>query len=325
MDRKIEAIYAEKRKVADRNLELHMNQIRSQFPEVIAIKNDIASVYLKLGRAKISDDKDTESKLIKELEVLKAKKESMLKENGIDDDFFKIKYSCENCKDTGYLSTNKGRVKCSCLRLEEAKILYENSNMLSRLNRENFNSFDISIFDEHKNSDELFSQRENMMDIMSDVKAYVKGFDTINGKGLIFYGGVGLGKSFLCSCIGKELIDRGKRVLYYSTYDLMKLLSKFTFEKSGYAEAYPLDDYRKLDKVDLLIIDDLGSELTNSFVISELFNIINSRILKGKSTVVSTNLDITGLEDRYGERLYSRFLMHFSFYKFIGTDVRRKL
>ncbi|MGL5439907.1 MAG: ATP-binding protein [Filifactoraceae bacterium] len=325
MEREIERIFANRRKSAEIDLDIRMNRIHLELPELKELESDISKVYANLAKAKILGDLKCQEELREKLELLKKNRLNMISSKDITEGDLKIKYNCSKCEDTGYINNYKGRIKCDCLKLEEAKLLYKNSNMFFRLNRENFEKFDMNLFDNIKRDGQLFSQRENMEEILSDIKVYIQEFDSINERGLIFTGGVGLGKSFLCSCIGKELIDKGKTVIYYSAYDIMKLLSTVTFEKDVDSSNFNVDDFKKINKVDLLIIDDLGAELTNNFVTSELFNVINSRIIKGKSTIISTNLYPEDLRERYGERIYSRFSEYFNFYRFIGSDLRMRV
>ena len=131
-----------------------------------------------------------------------------------------------------------------------------------------------------------------------------------------------MGKSFMCSAIAKEMMDKGKSVVYYTANELVDMLQLYTFDRESFFKEHIIEDYRDLDDVDLLIIDDLGAELTNNFVKTSLFNIINNRIIKDKKLIISTNLNPMELKERYDERIFSRIIMYTDAYKFVGEDLR---
>ena len=135
---------------------------------------------------------------------------------------------------------------------------------------------------------------------------------------LFLYGSTGTGKTFLSHCIAHELIESAHCVLYFSAFDLFDRLAQNTFghkaqEDSGEKFIYDCD---------LLIIDDLGTELTNSFVSSQLFLCINERIARRKSTIISTNLKLEDFSATYSERTFSRIASNFQMLKLIGKDIR---
>ena len=129
---------------------------------------------------------------------------------------------------------------------------------------------------------------------------------------LLFYGTVGCGKSFLSCCVAKELIDRGKSVVYFSSAQLFDILYQNTLY-NGLEELY---------NYELVIIDDLGAEMTNSFVTTALFSFLNERILREKATIISTNLNLSDMKDRYSDRIASRIIQSFKLYKLSGPDIR---
>ena len=134
----------------------------------------------------------------------------------------------------------------------------------------------------------------------------------------MIYGDTGVGKTFLTHCIAKELLDRSFFVLYFTSFDLFDLLSKNTFQK----DRQSADMASFIYDCDLLIIDDLGTELTNSFVSSQLFCCINERIMNKKATIISTNLTMEDFLDTYSERTFSRVSSNYTMIKLIGNDIR---
>ena len=139
-------------------------------------------------------------------------------------------------------------------------------------------------------------------------------------KNIFFYGNTGVGKTFLSNCIAKELLDAGYSVIYFTAFQLFDILSKGVFEKDADAIAA----HQNIFDCDLLIIDDLGTELSNSFTTSQLFLCVNERILRQKSTIISTNLNLEQIAEIYSERTLSRISSNYSFIKLFGDDIRIK-
>jgi DNA replication protein DnaC len=149
----------------------------------------------------------------------------------------------------------------------------------------------------------------------------VQNFDSA-AENLFLYGSTGVGKTFLSHCIAKALLDSAHFVLYFSAYDLFDLMAKAAFSRKKDTETQENFIY----ECDLLIIDDLGTELTNSFVSSQLFLCINERLSRRKSTIISTNLKLENFSDTYSERTFSRIASNYRLIKLIGEDIRiRKL
>ncbi len=138
---------------------------------------------------------------------------------------------------------------------------------------------------------------------------------------MLFTGNTGLGKTFLSNCIAKEILDMGKTVLYQTAPIMLDNILDYRFGKSDYTELYD-----NIINVDLLIIDDLGAESLNSFKLSELFNIINARLLSQNKhvtkTIISTNLNMNNLMDTYSERIFSRLASYYNVCRFFGEDIR---
>ena len=138
---------------------------------------------------------------------------------------------------------------------------------------------------------------------------------------LFFYGDVGVGKTFLSTCIAKEIMNREYSVLYFSAPQLFNTLAKNAFDKND-IDAHNMCEY--IFDCDLLIIDDLGTEYTNAFIASQFFTCINERLLHRKSTIISTNLSLESLADLYTERSFSRITSRYSLLKIVGDDIRIK-
>ena len=243
--------------------------------------------------------------LRQELSSLRAEKEQILKKAGYPVDYMEMQYTCPDCKDTGYV----GQKKCHCFRQKEIELLYSSSRLQSVLEKENFSTLSYDVYDE--------TQRTSMPPIIRTCQEYALNFRR-DGKSMLFYGSVGTGKTFLSNCIAKDLLDKGFSVIYFTSFQLFELLSGAI---SGGSENFR-QAYEPLLESDLLILDDMGTELSNTFTVSKLFQILNERMLAGKSTIISTNLSLQDFRDIYSERVFSRITSSYTLLKFTGSDIR---
>lgn len=322
----IEYIYQRKRDQKIAELEYRKNVIYSANPELENMDKEVKLLNLEVTKFTVLKNDEARNSSQEKLSKAKQKRKNYMEEHEINSDDLKLKFECSICKDRGYIERMGNFQKCSCLIKMQEQMRYRKSNLRKRVEKENFQSFDINIFDDETkfmiNPEEERTARQQVKMIYEEVKQFIANFDNIETKSLLFYGEVGLGKSFMCSAIAKEMMDKGKSVLYYTANELIEMMEMYTFDRDGFLKEYSLEDYRDLDDVDLLIIDDLGSELTNNFVRSSLFNIINSRIIKEKKTVISTNLKPTEIKEKYDERIFSRLIVYTEQYRFVGEDLR---
>ena len=141
---------------------------------------------------------------------------------------------------------------------------------------------------------------------------------------ILLCGTVGIGKTFLSNCIAKEILDQGHSVLYLSAFQLFDLMAKNSFSGNAHQEDMVAKQYPHIFESDLLIIDDLGTELANSFTMTGFFLVINERILRKKSTIISTNLSPEEILTTYTERCASRIISNYTMLKLSGSDIRLK-
>ena len=155
-------------------------------------------------------------------------------------------------------------------------------------------------------------------------KKFIDNFEDKDQKNLLFTGNTGLGKSFLSSCIADEILKKGKTVLYQTAPVMLDTIIDYRFGKDNVSK----EMYENILNADLLIIDDLGTESINNMKFTELFNIINTRLLNSNNkvikTIISTNLSIKNLFDNYDERIVSRFIGNYNICYFFGDDIRFK-
>lgn len=310
--------YQLRRDQAEREQRYRMNEIYSFIPRIKAIDQEINRGGMDLAKMAIQSGVllDQALKSLEErIKALKLEKALLLTENNVPLSFLEVQYRCGICKETGYLENGK---MCKCLHQELIDRAYKMSNMSAVLARENFNTFDIGFFSDEPFEKEPMTPRENMRRILAECEGYTLNFDS-SDENLLFYGPTGQGKTFLCNCIAKALLDQGETVVYQTAFNLIKVLEKQRFAHEGQKDDL---GYQFLFEADLLIVDDLGTEFVNTFSTLELFNVINTRLLNKKKTVISTNLSPSQLKETYSERISSRLFGHYRFLYFYGKDLR---
>lgn len=299
--------YEEKQNRNHRLLETRTQQIYAECPQYHELEGRIATVSVAYAKRLIDGDDTALLQMKEELARLSSQKERLLLKNGYPADYLINAYDCEDCKDTGY----KDGQKCHCFKQQMISLLYEQSNIEEMLKTENFNNLSLEYY-----------QGEDLLRFQAAERVCHEFIENFNSdyQNLFFYGTVGTGKSFLSSCIAKELIERGCCVIYFSSASLFEKLSQITFNYRAKDELSVF--YEDIYNCDLVIIDDLGTELTNAFVASQLFSFLNERHLRKKSTLISTNLSLEELRDRYSDRIFSRITSNYGIYKITGPDIR---
>ena len=312
--------YERERNKREKARRKRVEEIYEKIPAIRRIDEEIFKTGLDMSK-KIIDNPDSYKEGIemakKAIESLKMEKAYLLTESNIPLDYLDIEYRCKSCKDTGYLDNGE---RCNCLKQELVSRAYRMSNLENVLERENFKNFKIDIFEDVPFEGEDMTPRQNMIDIVGIAEGFIDNFDENNGENLLFYGTTGLGKTFLCSCIAKSLLDKNKIVIYQTAFTNLEILESRRFGKGD--KKLGEYQYDLLFDSDLLIIDDLGTEISNTFTNAEIFNIVNTRIIKGKKTIISTNLTPKEISEIYTDRVFSRILDKFLPLKFYGRDLR---
>lgn len=299
--------YEEKQRIARHQLEHNTEMVYQKIPTYEALDRQIAIISIEQGKKLLSGEANALSELKQHLKELSVQKASLLRKNGFPENFLSPVYECDKCQDTGYIANKK----CSCFREAEINLIYEQSHIKTLLETENFNSLSYDYY--------AGEDLEKFTKAVQICQNFVKSFNK-DYRNLFFYGTVGTGKSFLSCCIAKELIDIGNLVIYFSASQLFDILSKSTFDKDSAEAASGISE--DICNCDLLIIDDLGTELTNAFVSSQLFSCLNNRHLRKKATIITTNLSLGELRDRYSDRIFSRITSNYDICKLTGRDIR---
>jgi len=271
------------------------------------LDESVAAVSVSQGKKYLAGDEQAMEELKLLISELSFKKARLLKEAGLPEDYLKPVHTCPDCRDTGYIDGQK----CHCFKQAMISLLYEQSNIREMLQHDNFQSLSYEYYE----GEDLSRFKKAVITCQNFIKNFNSDYHN-----LFFYGTVGTGKTFLSNCAAKELIESGHSVIYFSAAGLFDLLSRYSFDYKSKEDER--ERYADLYQCDLLIVDDLGTELTNQFVASRLFSLLNQRHMGKKATVISTNLSLEELRDRYSDRIFSRITSHYELCKLTGPDIR---
>lgn len=320
--------YEQKRRKAQMDAENYKQELYKKHPKLEEIENKINKLAIEKAKSALGT---ATNQLNYDLQIdsLKNEKQKYITSKNIDIKKINPQYECKECQDTGYIQdSNNKTTMCNCLKQKMLDLSYNNSN-LSNIKKDTFENFNINKFSDEINTQKYkikCSPRENILNIKKACEKFIENFENLEEKNLLFIGNTGLGKTYMSNCIANELLKRGKTVLYQTSPVLLETIIDKKFNK--YKNQNSDEFYKNILNVDLLIIDDLGTENANSLTIGELFTIINTRILnlnnKPTKTIISTNLSIEQIFKIYEERIGSRIAGYYNIYQFFGEDLRLK-
>lgn len=319
--------YDRKKVSEEKQAEHRKQELYEKEPRLQEIENNLSKLAISTTKSLINNnDSDILKKLQVQIDNLKIKKQKILKDLAISEDYLLPQYECKICKDTGYVTNSDFTSSmCTCLKQKIFDIEYNKSN-ITNLKSQTFENFSDLLYsdeiDENKYHVKI-SPRDNIKKIKELCHSFINNFDNPNEKNLLFSGNTGLGKTFLSSCIANDLLHKQKNVLYQTAPIMLDTIIDYRFGKSNVDKTI----YDNILTVDLLIIDDLGTECMNGMKFTELFNIINSRLLNQNhitKTIISTNLSLKNLYDNYDERIVSRIVGNYNICYFFGDDIRFK-
>ena len=309
-----------------RILDERYQEVLAVVPEYAKVQQEITAIYARRARAAILGKEDSSQDA---LSALQDRLVTLLTGAGFPADYLEPIYDCPDCQDTGMI----GSERCHCFKAAISDVLYAQSGLADKIATENFDTFDIRYYSEVPDQIYGISPRENMESILRIALDFIKHFDDPKGeasntqpkaaRNLLLYGRTGVGKSFLTNCIAKALLDSGHTVISLSSLDLFEILEDEAFDRKEEGDGCEsMCDY--IFDCDLLIIDDLGTELNNAFVTSRLFSCIDHRLSSGLSTIISTNLSLEDLQNSYSERIISRLIANYDIQMILGDDIRIK-
>lgn len=306
--------YNRRQILAQHELDDRRTEAYTSIPRLSEIDSEVASLSASKVRALLSGTTESTLDLKEEIAALSKERTALLSANGYPKNYLEIQYRCPVCQDSGYVNGQK----CKCFKKLEIELLYNQSNLNHILEKENFEHFSFEWYsDTIKNAATGLSERQTAQLAYDTAQNFVRKFDDCY-QNLFLYGNTGVGKTFLSNCIAGELLKSAHCVLYFSAFDLFDELAQTAFSHKDTS----VENENPIFDCDLLIIDDLGTELNNSFVSSQLFLCINERILRQKSTIISTNLTLEEFSHAYSERTFSRITSNYQMLKLIGKDIR---
>ena len=288
-------------------------------PEFTKIDSRIARSSVATAKQLLSGDTSAQEHLHKKIQHLRQQRTDLLNEYGYPENYLQPAYTCPDCQDTGYINNQR----CHCLKQASIDLVYTQSNLRNILQTENFSNFSFDYYSDSKDMIDPATQYtplEAAQNAVAQCRNFIRSFEKPDDfQNLLIFGDTGIGKTFLYNCVAKELLDTGHSVIYFSAHQLFELL---TDQQFGRTSQFSAADYRNIFDCDLLIIDDLGTEAINTMTTSQFFVCLNERILNHKSTLISTNLELTELATYYSERIFSRIFNNFTVLHLFGNDIR---
>ena len=307
-----------KRKHAER-----LRHVRNAAPEFVQIENSMQRAGTQLLKSVLHGNTDDFEKIKSIIQKKQAEKAELLRSLDLPEDYLDEKYDCDICSDTGF--DDNGR-RCECLKRLINKYIIQNSNMSEVMKSQRFDTFNFNLYSTVRLTPENITENKHINKIYNFCKEFADKFDEEHSN-LLLIGNAGTGKTFLSSCIANRALERGKTVYYQTAYPLFELMENIKFGKNNddpEAAADMAYTAKYLRQVDLLIIDDLGSEFTTQFTAAAFFDLLNARLTSGKSVILSTNLSLDDLETLYSRRVSSRLQGEFQIIRTIGDDIREK-
>ena len=307
----VEAVFSDfdkKRANNEHSQKLRLLEVYNRVPEVKKLDYELSSTGLQILAASVQGKDGLEERLSSiraKNTSLQEKRASLLSENGFSPDYTDMKYECDKCKDQGYIN---GKM---CLRNALITKQLELSGVGQLISGQSFENFSLDMYPTN--------DREDMKCLFEDLKDYASDFSS-SSSNLLFLGGTGLGKTHLSTAIAKAIIEKGSYVIYETATNIFSDFENDRF-RDRYAGEEPIS--KKYMECDLLIIDDLGTEVVTNFTVSCLYNLINTRLNKKLPIILSTNLNSAEIRKLYNDRITSRLFGDFEIKMFKGSDIRK--
>ena len=317
--------YEQRQLDGEKELRRRKEEVAQAVPAIAEIEERIVDGSLQAARLALAGNTSALDALGRTNEWLINQKRQLLVGAGYPADYLERHYTCPLCKDTGTeIVTNadgsETRRPCTCFRRAIIDRYYMDDGLRQRLARENFTTFDLRFYSAQR-VDPATGQtyRAIAETALADAKDYADRFGS-EYRNLMISGYSGVGKTFLANCIAGELLSHGYTVLYLSAFRLFEIFEHYRFGDRESSRQASLDFDNILD-CDLLIVDDLGTEMSNSYTTSQLFVCLEERDREKKSTLITTNLTMDDLSKRYSERIASRLFL-FRYIKLFADDIR---
>lgn len=309
------AVLADRVSVRQAQADRRLAEVYQKLPQVRRIDSELRSQMMELAMAVFQkDNSDDLEKMAARNLKLQSQREELLASAGFPADYTDDKPICPECEDRGFV----GSRMCTCLAELCARQQIKELSALLKLGNESFDNFRIDYYSARTSPDYGVSPRENMEMVYEQCVYYARNFGKNSGN-ICFRGGTGLGKTFLAACIAREVSNGGNSVVYDTAINILDAFERVKFgNDTEEAEEYT----QQVLNCDLLILDDLGTEMKTQFTVSALYNIINTRLMKDRKTLLTTNLTLNEMKERYTPQIMSRIEGEYTTLFFFGDDIR---
>ncbi len=304
--------YENKHREAINAAEVRRAELHRVISGVEKIDRELSATGIKLMGAALGVSPVSVNEIRDSVNALRRQRAARLSAAGYPEDYSEPRFECAKCQDTGYVDG----YMCSCMKQRLVMAGYESSGVARLMQSETFETFSLDYYNDNPRN------YKNMEHVCQTMREFAETFDPKASKNLVLFGGTGLGKTHLSVAAAKVIVERGYDVVYTGAIGMLSDFERARFGNSSGRESGESTD-RYFD-CDLLIVDDLGSEVTNQFTVSCIYDVINTRISKGAPMIISTNLHQDELRQRYWDRITSRIFGEFDILMFTGTDVRAK-
>ena len=319
--RRASARLEEARKARREALERRRKALFAQLPELADIDRQLRGTILDIIRSSLraGADPGPALRVVKDRNMaLQTRQAELLRSAGCAPDALTDAPACSACGDTGWV----GSRMCACLRALCAEEQVKELSKLLDLGEQSFDAFSLDWYSPLPWAGESVPPRENMEFICELCLNYARKFGKFYFKNLFLSGDPGLGKTFLSACIARTVAENGFSVVYDTAVNVFARFEKQKFSRNVEDEKAAQGETRRYLGCDLLILDDLGSEMTTPFVQSALYTLVNTRLTRGLSTVISSNLSMDGVRARYAGQTASRLEGEYRVLRFYGEDIR---
>lgn len=310
--RRAKEIISGRRAAAEAEYERRIAEVSAKIPGFAEIDKNLAATGPKIMGAALGYGEMTLDAIRAEYENLASRRKLLLRMYGYPADYCDIHYTCEKCSDSGYVDINI----CECLKKEIVRENLENSGLYSLAENQDFNTFSLDYYEK----DDKIRMAQNVRMLREFSENFVPG----KSDSFLFLGATGLGKTHLSTAAAKEIIKTGAYVVYESALTLFGEFEEQRFHRASYEMSEDSDGTERFTECDLLIIDDLGCEVSSQFTVACLYQIINTRMLRHQSTIISTNLTQDEMRKRYSDRVISRLFGEYKPLFFRGSDIREQ-
>ena len=311
----------EQRREANRNeQQRRLTQVYARVPEIRDIDDRLRGHMAKLVQLTLSRRSDMQEQLAaleKENLDLQMRRAELLTEHGWPVDYLDEIVSCRLCRDSGMVDGHP----CACVdRLYKQELTKELSGLL-RHGDESFERFDLTLYSDQPGPTGLVP-REAMQINFAICKRFSENFPEVS-RSLLLWGGTGVGKTYLSACIARVVAAKGCSVCYDTAASALDAFERQKFSRDAEEAESEARRVRRMLSCDLMILDDLGTEMVTSVSVSALYTLINTRLIEGKKTVINTNLSPEELRKKYSPQIASRIEGEFEILPFVGDDIRR--